>query len=165
MIRYALTCDQEHRFESWFQSASAFDGLMERGLVLCEVCGSKQVKKALMTPGVPVKSNASPSVPDAVPEMPAEPAASVPAPAQAASGPLSSPGSQMEEMMKKLRDHVDANSTYVGQDFAQEARDMHLGDTPERQIHGEASAEEARELLEDGIPILPLPGVPKSRSN
>jgi hypothetical protein len=82
-----------------------------------------------------------------------------------AAGPLSKPGSEMEQMLQKLRAHVEENSTYVGKEFAREARDMHLGDAPERQIHGEASQAEAKALLEDGVPILPLPGVPKAKSN
>lgn len=154
MIRYALICAEGHRFDSWFQSASAFETLCERGLVVCETCGSTDVKKALMAPGV--------SSGDAAPDM----AAKAPAPAQTmASGPLSAPGSPLEQMLTKIREQVEANSTYVGRDFAQEARDMHLGETPERQIHGEATQEEAQELMEDGVPILPLPVLPKSKAN
>lgn len=156
MIRYTLTCAEGHKFESWFQSSDAYDTLRARGLVCCETCGSSDVEKSLMAPPVPARSNAK-----------AEPAAKPsPEPAQEmAAGPLSRPGSEMEQMIQKLRKHVDENSTYVGRDFAREARDMHLGDAPERQIHGEASKEEAKALLEDGVPILPLPGVPKAKSN
>ena len=154
MIRYALTCSEGHAFESWFQSSEAFDTLLAKGLVCCEICGSTEVKKTLMAPGVGASEKGKDvSVP-----------APLPAP-QMAAGPLSAPGSPMEEMVRKLRKHVEENSTYVGRDFAREARDMHLGDAPARQIHGEASKDETRALLEDGVPILPLPGVPKSKAN
>lgn len=147
MIRYTLKCAEGHVFESWFQSSGAYDALRDRGLVACDACGSSEVEKTLMTPKV------GPSDKGRAPEQ------------EVAAGPLSRPGSEMEQMIQKLRAHVEANSTYVGRDFAQEARDMHLGDAPERQIHGEASADEAKSLLEDGVPILPIPGVPKAKSN
>ena len=148
MIRYTLTCSEGHSFDSWFQSSEAFDTLLARGLVRCETCGTDQVRKSLMAPGVGASDKGK----------------EAPAP-QLAAGPLSQPGSPMEAMVQKLRAHVEENSTYVGRKFAQEARDMHLGDAPERQIHGEASADEAKSLLEDGVPILPLPGVPKPKAN
>ena len=83
-----------------------------------------------------------------------------------AAGPLCrSPGSEMERMISELRQKVEENSTYVGREFAREARQMHLGEVPERQIHGEATADEAKGLIEDGVPVLPLPGVPKTKQN
>lgn len=148
MIRYTLTCTAGHSFDSWFQSSDAYDTLLARGLVTCEICGTTEVQKSLMAPKV--------SVTDKAPSEPAQ---------QMASGPLSKPGSEMEQMVRKLREHVEQNSTYVGRDFAREARDMHLGEAPERQIHGEASQAEAKALVEDGVPILPLPGLPKSKAN
>ena len=152
MIRYTLTCTDGHVFDSWFQSSDAFDTLMSRGMVVCETCGSTEVTKSLMAPGVGASSKGK----DDAGGQPAQPMAA---------GPLSKPGSEMEQMLQKLRAHVEENSTYVGKEFAREARDMHLGDAPERQIHGEASQAEAMALLEDGVPILPLPGVPKAKSN
>lgn len=148
MIRYKLTCDDGHVFESWFQSSDAFEILRDRGLVTCDTCGSPHVQKTLMAPKVAASDKGK-----------AEPRQDMSA------GPLTQPGSDMAQMLQKLRAHVEANSTYVGRDFAREARDMHLGDAPERQIHGEASADEARALIEDGVPVLPLPGVPKSKTN
>ena len=71
----------------------------------------------------------------------------------------------MRERLRKLRAHVEANSDYVGTRFVEEARRMHAGDTPERSIHGEARPEEARALLDDGVPVLPLPFAPKRTTN
>ncbi len=146
MIRYTLKCADGHRFDSWFQSADAFDTLAARGLVSCAVCGGIEVQKALMAPPVPKKGKAEAEAP--VPER-----------------PLSEPAHPAEAMLKQMREHVEKNSTYVGGSFAKEARDMHLGDAPERAIHGEANAQEAKALIEDGVPILPLPGPPPGKAN
>ena len=148
MIRYALKCSDDHRFESWFQSADAFDTLAAKGLVSCAICGSTKVSKALMAPRV------------AVADTVAEPAAT-PAPAR----PLSEPSHPAEQMLRALRDHLAKNSTYVGGRFADEARAMHLGEAEERPIHGEATVPEARALIEDGIPIAPLPILPPDKTN
>lgn len=152
MIRYSLTCQDGHSFESWFQSSDAYDALAARGLISCTSCGSTEVKKALMAPRVSAT------------EVEAETAPADQRQAMAA-GPLSQPGSKMERMLADLRKTVEENSTYVGGNFATEARQMHLGEVPERQIHGEATPQEARDLVEDGVPILPLPVLPKSKAN
>ena len=130
MIRYALKCREGHGFESWFQSASAYDALAQAGHVSCAVCGSTDVTKALMAPGVAAEAAAPDPRADAI---------------------------------AKLRREVEQNATYVGGTFAQKARDMHDGVVPETSIYGEASPDEARALIEDGIPVLPLPFKPKQK--
>ena len=147
MIRYALKCSQDHSFESWFQSAAAYDALAEKGLVSCAICGGTEVTKALMAPRV---SGA---------DAPA--AAAAPDPAR----PLSEPAHPAEKMLRALREHLAKNSTYVGGRFAAEARAMHLGEADTRPIHGEAAPEEARALIEEGIPIAPLPILPPDKTN
>lgn len=144
MIRYALRCSQDHSFESWFQSAAAYDALAEKGLVSCAICGGTDVTKALMAPRV-----SGTDAPDPAP------------PARA----LSQPAHPAEQMLRALREHLAKNSTYVGGRFAAEARAMHLGETEERPIHGEAALEEARALIEEGIPIAPLPILPPDKTN
>jgi hypothetical protein len=156
MIRYSLTCADGHRFESWFQSADAFDGLAEKGLLSCTVCGTGAVRKAVMAPTVASRES------DAAPTPGAAPAR---AKAPAAPGPLRAPAHPAEAMLRALRDHLTKNSTYVGGRFAQEARAMHLGETEERPIHGEARPDEAKALIEEGIPIAPLPILPPDKSN
>ncbi|MEM9757555.1 MAG: DUF1178 family protein [Pseudomonadota bacterium] len=151
MIRFSLTCAAGHSFDSWFKSNASFDDLRERNLVRCTVCGTTEVRKALMAPQVAQAAAAKPGT-EAQPQT-------------MASGPLSTAGSEMERMLAALRRKVEAESTYVGSDFAREARQMHLGETAERQIHGEATPEEAKSLLEDGVPVMPLPIVPKSKAN
>jgi hypothetical protein len=141
MIQYALKCDRGHSFDSWFQSASAFDKLLSTGMVSCAVCGGTDVEKAVMAPSV----RAGPS---------AEKAA-----------PLTKPASPAEQALLELRRKIERNSEYVGMNFATEARAMHHGDAPERSIYGEASAAEARKLVEDGVPVLPLPFTPHRKTN
>ncbi|GGL70589.1 DUF1178 family protein [Wenxinia marina] len=143
MIRYALKCTDGHDFESWFASADAFDRLKVAGQLSCAVCGGTSVDKALMAPRVSTDASDAPA----------------PAPT------LSTPSTPMEKAMAALRRRIEAESDYVGLSFAAEARAMHEGDKPHRAIHGEAKPEEARALLEDGIPIAPLPFLPTRRAN
>lgn len=145
MIRYALKCCNGHRFESWFQSGAAFDALQERGLAQCPTCGSTDIAKDLMAPKVAVKKV---SVPNEAPQ----PVANAPDP-------------ELVKAIEKLRSHVETNSEYVGQKFASEARAMHLGDTPNRAIYGEVDKKEAKALLEDGVPAVPLPFIPRQKTS
>lgn len=147
MIRYSLTCPEGHGFDSWFQSAEAFDRLAAAGHVACALCGSTRVEKSLMAPAVqPARSKVSGS-----------PASE--------SAPLATPASPAEQALAALRRQVEENSDYVGLSFASEARAMHEGDIPQRPIYGEAKAEEARALLADGIPVAPLPFIPARKTN
>ena len=132
MIRYTLKCREGHTFESWFQSASAYDTLAKEGHVTCAVCGVSQVEKALMAPTVAGVS--APAVQD-----------------------------KQADAIAKMRREVEENATYVGGKFAQKAREMHEGLAPETSIYGEANLAEARALIEEGIPVLPLPFKPKQK--
>ncbi|MEQ8877170.1 MAG: DUF1178 family protein [Phycisphaerales bacterium] len=153
MIQYTLKCDRDHRFDSWFQSASGFDKLQSAGMVACAVCGSTHVEKALMAPSVRDSRRKAPQAPDTTPDTPGT------------SRPLSAPSSTAEQALAELKRHVEKNSEYVGVNFVREARQMHEGTAPERAIYGEAKPEEARKLLEDGVPVAPLPFLPNRKSN
>lgn len=146
MIRYTLKCASDHGFDSWFQSAEAYDTLAGAGHVACPVCGATQVEKALMAPRV----------------SHGETGADAPEPAR---GDLSAPASEMERAMAELRRRVEENSDYVGARFVTEARNMHEGNAPERAIHGEARPDEVIKLLEDGVPVAPLPFMPSRKTN
>ena len=151
MIRYNLKCEHNHQFESWFQSAEAYQSLASAGLVECPGCGSQKVEKSLMAPGV-TTSRKKASVPVETPSPEAQPV-------------ISAPDPKMAEAMEKLRSHVENNSDYVGSNFAKEATEMHLGDKPARSIYGEVAPEDAKRLAEDGVPALPLPFIPKAKTN
>jgi len=138
MIKFTLKCERGHRFDSWFQSAAAFDRLSETGMVGCAVCGSVRVEKAVMAPQVQgTRDDRS----------------------------LSAASDTAKEAVAALRRKVEASADYVGTRFAQEARDMHDGVLPERAIYGEARPEEAKRLFEDGIPVAPLPFSPRRKTN
>ncbi|WP_299141352.1 DUF1178 family protein [uncultured Tateyamaria sp.] len=145
MIKYTLKCDQGHGFESWFANAEAYDGLRAAGHVSCALCGSTTVDKAIMAPSVATARKRAPAD--------AQPDAADPSP------------EQVEAALTKMRDEVEKNATYVGGNFAREARDMHLGDAPDRPIWGEANAREAKALIEDGVPVAPLPFIPTRKAN
>ena len=167
MIRYALKCDKDHKFESWFQNADAFDALKAAGHVVCPDCGSTTVEKTLMAPKVrPARTAAAkPDMPQPTPTpLPAQAA-----PTQPTTAPHVAPPPDVQEEIAaeiaKLRAKVEAESDYVGEDFAKEARAMHLGDAPERAIYGETKLEDAKELIEDGVPVMPLPFTPTRKVN
>lgn len=153
MIQYALKCADGHTFDSWFQSAAAYDKLVMTGLLTCAICGNGHIEKAIMTPRVRTGRNKT-----AGPEVPAEGVAEKPV-------SLSEPASPAEQMMAELRKKVEENSDYVGKDFASQARAMHDGDVPLRSIYGEARADEAKQLIEDGVPVAPLPFMPTRKTN
>lgn len=148
MIQYTLKCADGHRFDSWFQSAAAYDKLHAAGMVTCAVCGDIRVEKAIMAPRV---QNARSDAPEA--------------PVSPAPGPLSAPHSPAEQALAALRKHVETNSEYVGRDFVKEARAIHEGAAPDRAIYGEAKLEEARKLAQDGVPVAPLPFMPGRKAN
>lgn len=164
MIHYDLACDQAHGFDAWFRSSADFDRQAERGLLTCPQCGSAKVGKALMAPAVrlggPRREEPAPAatqVPVPAPVQPGGPAA-VPA-------ALAAPETrEVIEKLRELKAKLLENSENVGPRFADEARRIHYGDAPARAVHGQATVEEARELVEEGVGILPLPVLPEERN-
>ena len=134
MICYSLICSENHCFESWFANAKAYEKLKKQNLLSCSVCGALDIKKAIMAPNVSAKSN----------KIPEEKEKKIsPAPS--------------EKAVDELRAHIKNNSEDVGSNFAVIAREMHEGETPERNIHGKTSLTEAKALHDDGVPIIPIP--------
>lgn len=159
MIRYTLKCPEGHRFESWFRDGGAFDTLSKAGGLACPDCGSTAVEKSLMTPQVrPARKAATPES-EARSERDRIPVERKPA------APDLLPQTNRERALAALRARVEAEADYVGMGFVREARAMHAGDTPERPIYGEAKPDEARALIEDGVPVAPLPFVPSRKVN
>lgn len=140
MIRYNLRCDRGHSFESWFQSSSAYDSQVKRKLVTCAICGSAKVEKAIMAPRI----------------------AGAKKPASRASEDSSMSATMAEERelraeLRQLHDHLVKNADNVGARFPNEARKMHYGDIEHRPIYGEASPEEAKSLIDEGVEVGSLP--------
>jgi len=163
MIRYTLRCEHGHEFESWFQSSSAYESQERRHLIDCPSCGSKKVERAIMAPRIIGKKGRG-RAPEPLAAVAPTPA---PAPAEAASESTSlmmAPERELRAKLKELRDHIVKNADNVGERFPEEARKMHYGDIEHRAIYGEASAEEAKSLIEEGVEVAPLPVLPDDRN-
>jgi hypothetical protein len=145
MIVFDLACHDGHRFEGWFGSSADFEDQRQRGLLACPTCGSGEVSKAPMAPAVPAKGNTRPEV---LPPQGPQPMANTPMPPEMQKA-LSALAKAQAEVLK--------NSTWVGDKFAEETRKMHYGERDEAPIHGQASLAEARALIEEGVPVAPLP--------
>lgn len=135
MIRYSLKCSRGHEFDSWFGSGAAYDALKAASRLSCAICGDGDVVKAVMAPNV------------ATSEL----------------RPLGGPASAAEQALAELRRRIEAQSEDVGDGFAAEARRIHDGEAPMRPIIGEAKWTDAKALIEDGVPIAPLPWQNASR--
>ena len=141
MIHFTLACDDGHEFEGWFRSNDDFETQRKRGLVDCPECGSSKVQKALMAPAVSTGRQKEKV-------------------ALAVSEEQRKLMDRLREMTRKVRENAD----YVGDKFAEEARKIHFGEIEPRGIYGEASIEEAKGLIEDGVDFMPLPEFPEDRN-
>ena len=130
MIAYSLRCDRRHEFEGWFRDSNAFDEQLGSGHVSCPACNSIRVEKAIMAPAVSGTKKSMRSRAEV---------------------------QQMRQFATGLRKYVQENADYVGPNFAEEARKIHYGETPDRHIYGEATYKEAKELVEEGVDVAPLP--------
>ena len=146
MIVFDVSCSNDHVFEGWFKDTESFGEQVEAGVVTCPVCGDSDVRKALMAPNVAGtrKGKDDAGAPNAV------------------MAPPGSNAADFVEALHELKKHVEENSDYVGDTFPEEARKIHYGETEARSIHGEATPEEASELIEEGVDFhkIPWPGKP-----
>jgi hypothetical protein len=149
MIVYDLACKGGHRFEGWFGSSGDFEDQRARGLLCCPSCGTSDVSKAPMAPAVPAKGNSRQEV------LPPE---SRPPDARALSNTPMTPEVQKAlAALARVQAEALKHSTWVGDKFAEETRKMHYGERDEAPIHGQASLAEAKALIEEGVPVAPLP--------
>ena len=130
MIAYSLRCHRGHEFEGWFRDSNAFDEQSGSGHVSCPACNSIRVEKAIMAPAVSGTKKSMRSRAEV---------------------------QQMRQFATGLHKYVQENGDYVGPNFAEEARKIHYGETPDRHIYGEATYKEAQELVEEGVDVAPLP--------
>ena len=135
MIKYSLKCKNLHQSESWFASSEAFEKLKISKLLSCEVCGCSEIEKDLMSPRLQSESKGK----------------------KFKKNMLVKPQSEAEKILKDFKEKIEKNSENVGKNFAKIAREIHEGDSPERSIIGEATPKETLELIEDEIPVTPLP--------
>ncbi len=164
MIHYNLRCKKGHAFESWFQSSSAYEAQEKRKLVSCPLCGSTDVERAIMAPRIarkkgreafPAEAMAATAVPTSAAEV---------IPPRSPTPLLMAQERELRAKLKELRDHIVKNADNVGERFPNEARKMHYGDIEHRPIYGEASPDEAKALIEEGVEVMPLPTLPDDRN-
>ena len=149
MVKYDLQCNKGHGFEGWFSSISAFDEQSEKGLLQCPVCESTAVSKALMAPNIGSKSNRSENTKTQTTAL-------------AVSEQQLQATAEVRQALETLHAHVKSTSDYVGKDFAEEARKIHYGETEDRSIYGETTLSEAKDLIDEGVEIIPLPEIEKA---
>ena len=141
MIRFSLHCEHAHEFEGWFRSNDDLDTQKKRGFVECPACGSNKVEKALMAPAVST-SRKQEKMALAMGEQQRRAMA------------------ELKALSQKMRENAD----YVGDKFAEEARKIHFGETEARGIYGEATVEEAKGLIDDGVDFMPIPVFPDEQN-
>jgi hypothetical protein len=161
MIRYNLRCERGHAFESWFQSSAAYESQEKRKLVSCPSCGSVKVERAIMAPQIVSRKGREAALP--APAAPPE-VAGTEVTATESTPLLMAQERELRAKLKELRDHIVKNADNVGERFPNEARKMHYGDIEHRPIYGEASPDEARALIEEGVEVSPLPVLPDDRN-
>jgi len=130
VIVYNLRCHNRHEFEGWFKDSAAFDSQAKSGRVVCPICESKKVEKAIMAQAVAGAKKLTTN---------------------------SEERKKVRQFMTGLRKYVQENADYVGPKFAEEARNIHYGKSEERHIYGEATLKEAKDLLDEGVDVSPLP--------
>ena len=146
MIKFTLACEAGHNFEGWFGSSDDYEAQIKRDLVSCPYCGTLKVEKALMAPSVST-SRTKEKIQDKIN------VATVNKSRQA-----------MFAELKEMRDKITANAENVGERFPEEARKIHYGESEERSIYGEASSEDVKDLVEEGVKIAPLPVLPDDKN-
>ena len=139
MILFDLKCTRDHVFEAWFPNSAAYDKQAKAGAVACPTCGSHKVEKAPMAPRIGKAAKAS------VPAVAAE-------------------HGEVRQKLAELRAKIEANCDYVGEKFAEEARRIHYGETERRDIYGETSDDEAKELHDEGVQFTRVPWLQRQDS-
>ena len=167
MIRYELKCAAGHEFEGWFANASGFDVQRDGGFLNCPICGSSHVEKALMTPALTRRSAPPLENLEPAPASTANPETDKPddtsslAPTVWPARTASNGTRETFKGLRRLRTEMLRNSEDVGSRFAEMARQMHYGEAPRRAVHGQTTTADAKALVEEGVPICPIPTLPE----
>ena len=138
MIVFDVKCSKGHEFEAWFRSSEAFDEQRDAGTIECPVCGDYGCEKALMAPNIAVPRGDD--------------------------GTRRAALQQAWQQLQDLRRQVESNCEYVGPRFAEEARRIHYGETEKRDIYGEASSDDAKDLRDEGVEFGVIPWLPRAEN-
>lgn len=173
MIKFTLKCNNDHEFEAWFGSSAEYDRQHEAGWVTCAICGDDDISKALMTPNLGAKGNKTSHLPTPKREAPTTGVPTTGVPTRGVSSQAEFAALQMDQsqlakkaavlitQMRVMRKQVEDNFDNVGDDFANTARRIHYGDEEERGIYGNATNDDVKELIDEGIEIFPMLDLPK----
>ena len=164
MIKYQLICNKSHEFEGWFGDSAAFESQQESGLLTCPVCGSADVRRALMAPNLASPKTRKTDLAEQQPSAQPEPQPQPQAPQQASAALPPAAARKKQELMSQMRalqTKIRQECRDVGNDFAEEARKIHYGEVEPEGIYGQATAEEREALDEEGIEIMDMPWLPK----
>jgi len=166
MIVFELKCRNGHQFEAWFNNASNYERLRKGGHVACSVCGSTRVDKALAAPRISTSKKRSTTAPvsaeavavEAAPKQPGKARdGALAGPGRYANDPAAAKAADLMKQLNELRGQIEKNCDYVGKRFPEEARKMHYGEAPKRNIYGEASDGEAKALSDEGVEFSRIP--------
>lgn len=138
MIAYSLVCKEGHEFEGWFSNSEAYAAQAKAGDLVCPVCGNEEVTKGIMAPAVKTSVTKAKGRTEITPQE----------------------QQKLRQFVTGFRKYVEENADYVGPKFPEEARKIHYGETEARHIYGESTVAEAKELIEEGIEIAPMPPDP-----
>jgi hypothetical protein len=158
MIVYDLACEKGHVFEAWFKDSASYDRQEKKKHLSCAICGSSRVRKAPMAPRIGSGKT------EGQPASEASEATAKNEQASYANDPRMAKAAALMKELAELRRHVEKNADYVGGKFADEARQMHYGEKARRNIYGEATSQDAKELSEEGIEFSRIPWMPKHDS-
>ena len=137
MIVFDLKCVCGHGFEAWFRDSGGFESQREVGEIVCPLCGSVEISKALMAPNISLRGSAR------------------------GEGDKANVAEAVAKTLSKLRHHVEDNCDYVGDKFAEEARKIHYGEVEPRGIYGQATKKESDELRDEGVDFTQIPAFPR----
>ena len=164
MIKYQLICDKSHEFEGWFGDSAAFESQQESGLLTCPVCGSADVRRALMAPNLASPKTRKTDLAEQQPSTQPEPQPQTQAPQHGSAALPPAAARKKQELMSQMRalqTKIRQECRDVGNDFAEEARKIHYGEVEPEGIYGQATAEEREALDQEGIEIMDMPWLPK----
>ena len=142
MIKYNLKCSNNHEFESWFSDSNEFEKLDKKKLLECIYCSSKKISKSIMAPMVSVVKEKNNDIKN-----------------------LKKLLSQEKDKLLNLRNYIEKNFEYVGENFTEEAKKIKYGESEDRPIYGEATIKETKELIDEEINVTPLPFQPNKKNN
>jgi hypothetical protein len=139
MISFNLRCRKDHEFEGWFRDSASFERDLKKHRIECPVCGDTKLERALSAPNIATSESRAAS--------------------------RHEQARQMRDQLRELRRHVESTAENVGERFPEEARRIHYGESERRAIYGDASPDETKDLLEEGVPIAPLPWIEEAKDN